>query len=147
MRKEHRIAIARHFYNRMAGSFYLGSGNPGVVLYLNSWFPSHKENRVMAGFMVALPLSLCIGGPVSGWVLQNMHETFGYRGWQWMLIVEDLPAIILGVMVLLTLTETIDDARWLKPEEKSLLKRNLSSPLAYRVTSLVIQTSCVCAFL
>jgi MFS family permease len=100
---------------------------PGVVLYLNSWFPSHKQNRVMAGFMVALPLSLCIGGPVSGWVLQNMHETLGFRGWQWMLIVEGLPAIILGVVVLLTLTETIDDASWLTPEEKSLLKRNISS--------------------
>ncbi|MFM0205750.1 MFS transporter, partial [Paraburkholderia fungorum] len=128
--------LGRFFHTGSATMFYMlrfllaaceAGFFPGVILYLNSWFPSHRQNRVMAGFMVALPLSLCIGGPVSGWVLQNMHDTFGFRGWQWMLIVEGLPAIILGATVLLKLTETIDDARWLTPEEKSLLKRNLSS--------------------
>jgi len=99
---------------------------PGIVLYLNSWFPSYRQSRVMAGFMVALPLSLCIGGPVSGWVMQNMHEVFGFRGWQWMLIIEGLPAMVLGVVVLLTLTESIDEARWLSAAEKALLKRNVS---------------------
>jgi MFS family permease len=105
---------------------------PGVVLYLNSWFPSYRQNRVMAGFMVALPLSLCIGGPVSGWVIQNMHEALGFHGWQWMLIVEGLPAIVLGALVLLTLTDSIDHARWLSADEKALLKGNVSSENAHK---------------
>ncbi|MGH8788988.1 MAG: MFS transporter [Cupriavidus necator] len=105
---------------------------PGVVLYLNQWFPSHKQNRVLAGFMFALPLSLCIGGPVSGWILQNMHDTFGHRGWQWMLLVEGLPAVILGIVVLACLTDSVDKARWLNPDEKALIKRNLATENAHK---------------
>ncbi|EYS91611.1 MFS transporter [Cupriavidus sp. SK-4] len=105
---------------------------PGVVLYLNQWFPSHKQNRVLAGFMFALPLSLCIGGPVSGWILQNMHDTFGHRGWQWMLLVEGLPAVILGIVVLACLTDSVDKARWLNADEKALIKRNLATENAHK---------------
>jgi len=100
---------------------------PGVVFYLNRWFPSNRQSRVMGGFMFALPLSLCLGGPVSGWVLQNMHDVLGYRGWQWMLLIEGLPAVILGCVVWMTLTETVEQANWLSDDEKDLVKRNLSS--------------------
>lgn len=105
---------------------------PGVVFYLNQWFPSHKQNRVLAGFMFALPLSLCIGGPLSGWILQNMHDAFGHRGWQWMLLIEGLPAVILGIVVLARLTDSVDKAHWLSADEKALVKRNLASENAHK---------------
>lgn len=105
---------------------------PGVVFYLNQWFPSHKQNRVLASFMFALPLSLCIGGPLSGWLLQNMHDALGHRGWQWMLLVEGLPAVVLGFVVWTCLTDSVDHAKWLNAEEKALIRRNLSTENAHK---------------
>lgn len=99
---------------------------PGIVYYLNSWFPAQKQNRVLAGFMVALPLSLCLGSPLSGWLLENTQNFLGYRGWQWMLLLEGLPSVVLGFVVLFTLTDDIDKAGWLNNGEKALLKTNIT---------------------
>ena len=67
---------------------------PGVILYLNYWFPTHRQSRVMSGFLLALPVSLTLGGILSGWLMNSMQGVHGLSGWQWMLLIEGIPSII-----------------------------------------------------
>lgn len=98
---------------------------PGVILYLNYWFPTHRQSRVMSGFLIALPISLTLGGVVSGWLMTSLNGWHGMAGWQWMLLIEGLPSIIMAVVVFTCLCDNIDKAHWLNDEEKQLLKANL----------------------
>lgn len=93
---------------------------PGMILYLTYWFPAAVRARYTAGFMIAVPLSSALGGPVSGWLL-GWHGLAGLHGWQWLFIVEGLPAVVLGFVVLFVLDDSPKDARWLSPTEKSWL--------------------------
>ncbi|MBV9267154.1 MAG: MFS transporter, partial [Acidobacteriaceae bacterium] len=69
---------------------------PGVILYLTFWFPSKYRAKMVAAFMTAIPLSGVIGGPISGWILENAHSMGSLRGWQWLFIIESLPSLIAG---------------------------------------------------
>lgn len=88
----------------------------------------------MGAFMVALPISLCLGGPLSGWLLQGMDGMAGIAGWQWMLLVEGLPAVLLGLIVLGVLSDSIDHARWLSTAEKHLLKSQLDAESQHKTS-------------
>src|SRR5664279_859964 len=83
--------------------FLLGAAEagffPGIILYLSYWFPSRQRAAVTAIFMAAAPFSTVLGSPLSGALLE-MHGLLGLSGWQWMFIVEAVPALILGVVVL-----------------------------------------------
>jgi MFS family permease len=103
---------------------------PGVVLYVNYWFPPHRQSKMFAGFILALPLSLVVGGPLSGWLMDSTHGLMGLDGWQWMLGIEGLPALAMAVYVRNRLPEGIDDAQWLTEEERRTLKRGLESKTA-----------------
>jgi sugar phosphate permease len=70
---------------------------PGVIFYLTLWYPSHRRGRVVAMFMTAQPLSGVIGGPLSGWILQQFHGVGNLAGWQWLFLIEGLPAVMMGV--------------------------------------------------
>jgi MFS family permease len=94
---------------------------PGVIYYLSVWFPPQYRTRVLTWFTLAIPLSSLVGGPVSVWLLQ-MHGVLGLNGWQWMFIIEGLPACILGVVTLKILADKPADARWLKPDERAALE-------------------------
>jgi MFS transporter, ACS family, tartrate transporter len=72
---------------------------PGIILYLTYWFPARERARIVALFMAATPLATMVGGPVSGALLE-FNGLFGLKGWQWLFIVEGLPAIVLGVIAL-----------------------------------------------
>src|SRR5215467_4081976 len=72
---------------------------PGVAYYFAAWFPTQYRTRMLAWFLVAIPLSSVIGGPISGLLLE-MNGVFGLEGWKWLFIVEGLPAVILGVVML-----------------------------------------------
>ncbi len=98
---------------------------PGVILYLNYWFPTHRQSRVMSGFLMAMPVSLTLGGILSGWLMTSMDGWHGMAGWQWMLLVEGVPSVIMAAIVFCCLCDNIDKAAWLSPQEKSLLKANL----------------------
>lgn len=98
---------------------------PGVILYLNYWFPAHRQSRVMSGFLIAMPISLMFGGVISGWLLGRMHGILGYQGWQWMLLLEGVPSLITAFIVFFGMKNGIDQATWLSAEEKALLKSNL----------------------
>jgi ACS family tartrate transporter-like MFS transporter len=98
---------------------------PGIVLYLTYWFPARERARIVALFMTAVPLATMVGGPISGALLE-MHGVLGLKGWQWLFIIEGLPAIGLGLIALRFLDDGPQQARWLKPEERQALARTLA---------------------
>lgn len=105
--------------------FFLGIAEsgffPGVILYFTYWFPPKIRAQIGALFMTAIALSGVIGSPVSGWIIQNFHDVNGWDGWQWLFLLEGLPSVLMGVVVLACLDNRIDDAKWLTAEEKALL--------------------------
>jgi ACS family tartrate transporter-like MFS transporter len=111
--------------------FLLGAAEagflPGIIYYLSHWFPrTHRANAV-SWFMIGIPLSVVFGGPLSGWIMQSMDEYLGLHGWQWMFVVEGLPAVLLGVVVLWFLTEKPAEARWLSAEQRKWLSERIET--------------------
>lgn len=108
--------------------FLLGAAEagffPGIILYMKRWFPASARARAVAWFMTANPLAGIIGSPISG-ALLGIHGA-GLSGWQWMFLIEGLPAIILGGVVLFTLCDTPRDAHWLPANERDLLLARLA---------------------
>ncbi|MGB8684086.1 MAG: MFS transporter [Candidatus Binatus sp.] len=97
---------------------------PGVILYLTFWFPAREQARAVALFMTASALAGVIAGPVSGGLLE-LHGLAGLSGWQWLFILEGLPAVILGVWVLRYLPDGPKDAAWLEVGERAALLMRL----------------------
>jgi MFS transporter, ACS family, tartrate transporter len=97
---------------------------PGVILYLTFWFPAREQARAVALFMTATALAGVIAGPVSGALLE-LHGIAGLSGWQWLFILEGLPALILGMLVLLYLPDGPYEAAWLEVDERAALSMRL----------------------
>jgi MFS transporter, ACS family, tartrate transporter len=108
----------RSFY---ALRFLLGASEagffPGIILYLSLWFPARHRAVAAAAFMAAAPLSIAVGSPISGAIMQ-FHAFAGLYNWQWLYLFEALPAIALGFLVLRVMTDTPEKATWLVPEER-----------------------------
>lgn len=98
---------------------------PGVLFYLTTWFPTYRRGRIIALFMIGLPLSSIIGGPLSGWIMSHFDHTAGLRGWQWLFILEAIPSVVLGVLTLWALPNSYHQAKWMNAEEKALLEVEL----------------------
>ena len=98
---------------------------PGIIFYLTLWFPAEYRARIVGYFMAAIPLSTVIGGPVSG-VLLYLHGGLGLAGWQWLFVIEAVPAILLAGVVFFYLTDRPADAAWLAPDERSWLAQRLA---------------------
>jgi ACS family tartrate transporter-like MFS transporter len=92
---------------------------PGVILYLTYWFPKRYRGRVTAGFMTAIPIASFIAAPLSGFLLQI--DAFGLKSWQWMFILEGIPSVLLGIVVLRFLTDRPSEAKWLTQEQRAWL--------------------------
>ncbi len=121
--------------------FLLGAAEagfvPGVLLYLSQWFPYERRARIVALFMIAMPVSSLLGNPLSGWLMNAMDGVRGIGGWQWMFLLEALPSIALGVFVLLWLPNRIEKTSWLTTDEKRILLGNLDShPHVEKISSL-----------
>ncbi|HVU24297.1 MAG TPA: MFS transporter [Opitutus sp.] len=99
---------------------------PGIILYLTYWYPAARFGRATAAFMVAVPLSGVVGNPLSGWIMDGTHGFAGLHGWQWMFLLEALPSIAMGVVVLFYLNDGIRDAHWLTDGEKRVLEQNIA---------------------
>lgn len=106
---------------------------PGIILYLSYWFPAAKRAQVTAIFMAAAPLSTALGSPVSAALLE-MHGLLGYAGWQWMFVLEAIPALLLGIVVLFFLTDRPAQAKWLNAEERRWLQETMQAEEQARST-------------
>ena len=102
---------------------------PGLILYLTHWFPARERARTIALFMTATAMAGVIGAPLSSSLLQ-LDGAWGLRGWQWLFLIEGLPAILLAPVVLRYLTERPADARWLTDEERAWLAREIDAEQA-----------------
>ena len=94
---------------------------PCMAWYLSNWFQTKHHARALAGFMVAIPASSAFGSPISSYLLGM--DFFGFHGWQNLFIIEAIPSVILGIIVLFYLPDHIDDAKWLDTDEKDWLKK------------------------
>ncbi|WP_334392999.1 MFS transporter [Bradyrhizobium sp. AZCC 2262] len=107
---------------------------PGIIFYLTLWFPAQYRARIVGYFMAAIPLSTVIGAPISG-VLLYLHGGLGLAGWQWLFIIEAVPAIILAGMVFFYLTDWPAEAAWLAPDERTWLASRLELEQRQRQTA------------
>ena len=98
---------------------------PGIIFYLSEWFPPEARGRAVARFMTAIPVAGIIGGPISG-ALLGLNGTLGLAGWQWLFLLEGIPAIVLGVMVFRYLPDRPETAAWLEPEQRRWLTERLA---------------------
>lgn len=110
--------------------FLLGAAEagffPGVVLYLTWWIPSRYRARIIASFMVAIPLANFIGSPLSGLIL-TLDGWFGLRGWHLLFIIEGLPAVLLGIAAFFILRDRPHQAGWLNERQKAWLENTLQA--------------------
>jgi ACS family tartrate transporter-like MFS transporter len=97
---------------------------PGICYYLTLWFPSVWRAKAMVAFLVAVPITGVVGSPISG-ALLGMDGIWGLRGWQWLFILEGLPAIVLGFICLTVLTDNPGKANWLSQSERHWLQNVL----------------------
>jgi MFS family permease len=102
---------------------------PGIIYYLSQWFPSGNRARAMSFFYMAATLASVIGLPLSGALLE-LHGVFGFAGWRWLYIVEGIPAILLGFIVLRYLPDGIKNAKWLTTEQADWLSKTIEDESA-----------------
>jgi ACS family tartrate transporter-like MFS transporter len=110
--------------------FLLGAAEagffPGVIYYLSLWYPGAQRARAIAAFMTAVPVTGLVGGPLSGMLL-GLDGVYGLQGWQWLFLLEGLPAVVLGAVVLLYLTDRPELARWLSQAEREQIAIKLAA--------------------
>lgn len=97
---------------------------PGIAYFLSAWFPAEYRARILSWFLVAIPLSSVIGGPLGGMMLST-DGALGLAGWQWLFVIEGFPAVIIGFFVLRLLSDRPQDATWLTPEERDVIVGSL----------------------
>jgi MFS family permease len=131
-----RLTGMSHEYSFFLVRILLGAAEagffPGIIFYLTLWFPASYRARIVGYFMAAIPLSTVIGAPVSGTLLY-LDGLAGLAGWQWLFIVEALPAIVLAFVVLGYLTDRPADASWLATDEREWLTKRLEGEHRQRV--------------
>ncbi|HTO58265.1 MAG TPA: MFS transporter [Pseudomonadales bacterium] len=102
---------------------------PGIIYYLSHWFPAEQRARAVSMFMIGIPLAIVVGGPVAG-LLLGMSGLLGFAGWQWLFLLEGLPAIVFGVVVWLFLPDSPRDAQWLTDEQRGWLTSRIDAEQA-----------------
>ena len=118
--------------------FLLGAAEagffPGIILYLSYWFPAQYRAGVVSLFMAAAPISVVLGSPISSALLE-MHGLLGLKGWQWMFLMEALPAVVLGFVVLVYMTDRPENAKWLKDDERNWLVNAMNAEHAAKAAT------------
>jgi ACS family tartrate transporter-like MFS transporter len=127
--RPHQFYLARFLLGLAEAGFY-----PGIIVYLTHWFSLPDRARAMSGLILAIPIALGLGAPLSAAILQV--QWLGLSGWRWLFILEGLPAVALGVFVLYYLTDRPKHARWLEPDERDWIADTLENErLAKRDTA------------
>ncbi len=123
------MAFIRTPHQFFAMRFLLGLAEagffPGIIVYLTHWFTYEDRAKAVAGFMAAIPLAYAVGSPISGLLLSVNWG--GLRGWQWLFILEGMPALFFGVMTWFYLTDWPHQAKWLRADERQWLITQLQS--------------------
>ena len=118
--------------------FLLGAAEagffPGIILYLSYWFPARQRATATSLFMAAAPLSTVLGSPLSSALLE-MNGIWGLKGWQWLFIIEAIPAVILGFVVLAYMTDKPEQAKWLKDDERAWLSETMNAERAAKAAT------------
>ena len=112
--------VARFLLGMSEAGFF-----PGVIFYLMQWFPSELRARAISRFYISLPLSSVFMGLIAG-ALLNLDGRLGLRGWQWLFLVEGLPAVLLGIAFFLFLPDSPSDAKWLTEDERHWIVRQVN---------------------
>ncbi len=94
---------------------------PGIILYLSYWFPDQQRGKMTAFFMIAIGLASVFGNPISGLIMQYLDDVAGLHGWQWLFLLEGIPSVIAGFVVLFWLTDYPKDAQWLSRQQRDWL--------------------------
>ena len=102
---------------------------PGVIYYLGQWYPRAGRARAISWFMVGIPLSTVLGSPLAG-ALLGLNGWHGLTGWQWLYLLEGVPAVLLGIACYALLPDTPQEARWLSAAERTALARALEAERA-----------------
>lgn len=120
------VKTATGFYilRFLLGSFEAGLF-PGVVLYLTYWFPSRRRALMQALFTTSIPLSVILGAPISGWIMGSMGGRAGLANWQWLLLLEGIPSIVVGLLAFALVVDKPGQAGWLSEREKQLVLADL----------------------
>jgi MFS family permease len=110
---------------------------PGVLYYLANWLPTNRQAKMFAMFLVSLPVSLMLGGPLSGWVLHASADFGHVKGWQWLFLIEGLPSILMGIIIFIWLPRNIASSHWLSNEQKDCLTASLHKESVHKVENLL----------
>jgi ACS family tartrate transporter-like MFS transporter len=129
VRDVHTFYVARVLLGLAEAGFF-----PGIVLYLTYWIPAADRARTGALFMMAAPVAIIVGAPISNGLLA-LDGALGLRGWHWLFIVEGLPAILLGILALRALTDRPRDAHWLSAPDREWLTRTMDEESARRAAT------------
>ncbi|MGT0249892.1 MFS transporter [Burkholderia pyrrocinia] len=105
---------------------------PGVMYYTNTWLPVRRQSGMYSLFLMALPIAVVFGAPLSGAIMETMDGVAGVRGWQWLFLLEGLPSAVLGVVILALLRNRPADVDWLTPREKQIIEANVAKEAAFK---------------
>ncbi|MFM0662939.1 MFS transporter [Paraburkholderia sediminicola] len=115
------LSVLRFLLGAFEAGFF-----PGIVLYLTYWFPPRRRATVVSWFFAGAALAGMLGGPVSGWIMRDMAGLAGLNGWQWMFLIEGVPAVLLGLAAFVLLVDRPEAVGWLTDGEKASLRHALS---------------------
>lgn len=105
---------------------------PGIILYLTYWFPARQRSQAISFFLLGIALAGVLGGPWSGWLMQTLDGRAGLHGWQWLFLIEGIPAVLAGVATLFYLDDGPAKARWLTPAQQQRVLAVLAQERAER---------------
>jgi ACS family phthalate transporter-like MFS transporter len=127
--RSHRIchfALALYTARLLLGVFEAGFF-PGILYYITLWVPAHRRAHLTSLFMMSIPISGLIGGPISGWIMRSLPGVYGLQGWQWLFLIEGLPTVLLGIAAFFYLDELPKSAKWLSQSERAIVIRDLEA--------------------